>query len=471
MIQDNHLVRSIDYYSGYQRPFSLKNFMEWSEVRTASSKYCECLKNDPRFVQLAESCLDDETIFISELVLFRWWFSLNARMSLPHINKTVLTEPELFGHLNLLAGTRGSEGSHKKTIEYGEKFGFVTYNSLSSSYVFPLTHLFSYIRRRSDLIIDALYDEMNSVEKRDALLQESLSNLLKILSPREGEIVRLRFGMELNGSPRTLEEIGKKFNLTRERIRQIEKSAVSRIPANLFVKAFLAKFIRKSGRLLIETTPGNTPYMEFASLLLGIPYKLLPGKQVLFLGLQETIEPKQFLPYITNDPISLLKAIQDKFAFLPMEDLNNLEQIIRHQILEKAQNNERIYIALKQIGQPAHYGDIADTHNELFPEKEMSYKNVHATLSFCSDPKVKKHGIVWVGMKGTYALKEWGYSKPEMDLFETVNIVVNRLYKETGKPVSYNSILAEIGNYRKIVNPNSVAMVTTTSQKLRKVAK
>ena len=53
------------------------------------------------------------------------------------------------------------------------------------------------------------------------LLKEQLSGVLKSLTPREEKVLRLRFGLE-DGRPRTLEEVGKEFNVTRERIRQIE---------------------------------------------------------------------------------------------------------------------------------------------------------------------------------------------------------------------------------------------------------
>ena len=53
------------------------------------------------------------------------------------------------------------------------------------------------------------------------LLREQLSEVLKSLTDREEKVLRLRFGLE-DGRPRTLEEVGKEFNVTRERIRQIE---------------------------------------------------------------------------------------------------------------------------------------------------------------------------------------------------------------------------------------------------------
>ncbi|HUP70571.1 MAG TPA: sigma-70 family RNA polymerase sigma factor [Acidimicrobiales bacterium] len=61
-----------------------------------------------------------------------------------------------------------------------------------------------------------------------SLLPEEISRLLGPLDEREREILRLRFGLD-RGEPRTLEEVGEHFNLTRERIRQIEARAMSKL--------------------------------------------------------------------------------------------------------------------------------------------------------------------------------------------------------------------------------------------------
>jgi len=60
------------------------------------------------------------------------------------------------------------------------------------------------------------------------LLKEQLADVLKTLTPREEKVLRLRFGLE-DGRPRTLEEVGKEFNVTRERIRQIEAKALRKL--------------------------------------------------------------------------------------------------------------------------------------------------------------------------------------------------------------------------------------------------
>ena len=60
------------------------------------------------------------------------------------------------------------------------------------------------------------------------LLKEQLVEVLGTLTEREQKVLRLRFGMD-DGRARTLEEVGKEFNVTRERIRQIEAKALRKL--------------------------------------------------------------------------------------------------------------------------------------------------------------------------------------------------------------------------------------------------
>jgi RNA polymerase primary sigma factor len=72
-------------------------------------------------------------------------------------------------------------------------------------------------------------------------LKEKMATVLTKLSPREERIIRMRFGFE-DGNPRTLEEVGQVFAVTRERIRQIEAKALRKLrhPSRSdLVRAFL----------------------------------------------------------------------------------------------------------------------------------------------------------------------------------------------------------------------------------------
>ena len=67
-----------------------------------------------------------------------------------------------------------------------------------------------------------------SEEASYALLREQLEDVLATLTPREQQVLRMRFGLQ-DGKPHTLEEVGKEFDVTRERIRQIESKALRKL--------------------------------------------------------------------------------------------------------------------------------------------------------------------------------------------------------------------------------------------------
>ncbi len=68
-----------------------------------------------------------------------------------------------------------------------------------------------------------LYDKVSR-----ELLKDALNKVLDTLSPREKKVLMMRFGLE-DGKPKTLEEVGKEFKVTRERIRQIEAKAIRKL--------------------------------------------------------------------------------------------------------------------------------------------------------------------------------------------------------------------------------------------------
>ncbi len=78
---------------------------------------------------------------------------------------------------------------------------------------------------------DFIEDE-NAIAPSDivetSILKEQLIGVLDTLTPREEKVLRLRYGVD-DGRPRTLEEVGKEFNVTRERIRQIEAKALRKL--------------------------------------------------------------------------------------------------------------------------------------------------------------------------------------------------------------------------------------------------
>ncbi|MDH5465284.1 MAG: sigma-70 family RNA polymerase sigma factor, partial [Thiovulaceae bacterium] len=76
-------------------------------------------------------------------------------------------------------------------------------------------------------------EDKNSVSPSDSVLRDDLrgqiDGVLEQLNDREKAVIRMRFGIMEDESDRTLEEIGKELNVTRERVRQIESSAIKKL--------------------------------------------------------------------------------------------------------------------------------------------------------------------------------------------------------------------------------------------------
>ncbi len=88
------------------------------------------------------------------------------------------------------------------------------------------------IGEEEDSNLGTFIEDENAQSPSDAvafsMLKQQLISILDTLTPREEKVLRLRYGID-DGRPRTLEEVGKEFNVTRERIRQIEAKALRKL--------------------------------------------------------------------------------------------------------------------------------------------------------------------------------------------------------------------------------------------------
>ena len=101
------------------------------------------------------------------------------------------------------------------------------------------------IGESSDSSVGDFIPDETAISQLEAVVstdvREAAESILRKLDPRERRILRLRFGLE-TGQEHTLEEIGERFQLTRERIRQIESRAMTKLRQPHF-KAILAPFL------------------------------------------------------------------------------------------------------------------------------------------------------------------------------------------------------------------------------------
>jgi len=166
-----------------------------------------------------------------------WWIRQTITRSIADQGRTIRVPVHMIDRIRLLyktAHTLEQKLGHPPTVEdladeLNEEIDKVDW-MLRVSWL-PLS-LESPVGDEDDSELGMFVEDENSPSPSQAayknMLEQKVHEVLGTLSPREARILRLRFGLE-NGRAYTLEEVGEKFGLTRERIRQIEGKALRRL--------------------------------------------------------------------------------------------------------------------------------------------------------------------------------------------------------------------------------------------------
>ncbi len=255
---------------------------------------------------------------------------------------------------------------------------------------------------------------------------------------RDRQIIARRFGFGLN-KRQTLEKIGNDFNITRERVRQIEKAAIAKMRASGSAQIeqsgqLIAETVRQYGGLALITDIAGTlgvdehdiAYVVFLTLLAGnveliedddhlrAAAGLLPElgrSQVSQLLAEITAAIKEY-----GKPITLAKLRTKLTSEL---ETDTLEQLMRaskglsyfdgkwglHTWPEVNPKSirDKTYLVLSRHGRPLHFSDIASNVRGLGAAKrDVTVQAVHNEL-------IKDERFILIG-RGIYALAEWGYT-------------------------------------------------------------
>ncbi|MCY3973735.1 MAG: hypothetical protein OXF52_06020, partial [Candidatus Dadabacteria bacterium] len=458
---------ALNYFYAHPKPFSVSDFVEWLGEDVEISRCYMLLRDDCNLVRLNRSVFAGGNVFISENMLFRWWLSFNLRLSYATINN--ITRKGLSTSMYSLTQQKNWGEVHLSIVEYGERFGFVVSDKLAGQYRFPLAHLFSFLKNTHKSILRKNLSLIKHKEVRALLLRESfpesMNQYLVAMDERSRFILERR---HLNADKWTLDMLGAHLGVTRERVRQLEVKAKKRLPVEIILRILVAEFIRGSGRLLFRKHSGIYSYARFLKVFLKIPYEEFSSSgdgDILLFGADRCVDFKQIKNKI--DTSSVRENLLKVYPFLLNNDISNLTKFFTKMSHYKMNREERLYLVLKRIGRPAHYGEVANLHNDLFPESPLNFHSVNAVL--CSRVGFEKYGIVWVGIKGTYALKEQGYTRPHDGLFDAVERIVTHLYKKTKQPVHFNTIMSELSKERHAPLMSSVNIATSMHDKLERL--
>ncbi len=319
----------------------------------------------------------------------------------------------------------------------------------------------------------------------------SVMALLKTVDNRGADIIIKRYS--LDGKPsRTLEEIGQSYQVTRERVRQIESATIAELQKkqadledmvrvilsmlqmygqvmeeNHLLDSLLAEREKReadrSATLFVldlsdhfkhfpETTETNKAWGT-SEATLEVPKKLVEAFVEILNNQKQPIPHDQVAAHLVKHPlyqkhaaglpesaITAHLAVSKKVRRNPFNEwgMTNWSQIAPKGVKDKA------YVVLHKAGKPLHFVDIAKSIDDTgFDRKKAHPQTVHNEL-------IKDKRFVLVG-RGIYALGEWGYEPG------TVADVLEKIIRKAGKPLDRDSLIEAVEKQR-IVKKNTVLL-------------
>ncbi len=313
-------------------------------------------------------------------------------------------------------------------------------------------------------------------------LMEVIEDMFMVLSEKEREVIVKRFSLD-NKERQTLESIGRTFNVTRERVRQIEKIALSKLKRTLtntklkYINEVGHAILKENGGLLLEqelvnkilSTIDKSENVDayIVRLALTISHDLTNlEKTNMFTSAWHlsTISQEEIVD-VLNQAISILKDTKEvvekgEFHKTLLDKKFNIEDISesffesvlkidqRLKIVDEGYGlmtwrhinpksiRDKAYIVLKKTKKPLHFVDIASKITDSgFDKKVVTVQAVHNEL-------IRYPQFVLVG-RGLYALKEWGFQDG------TVSDIIQSLL-EKKSPLSKQDITKGVLKQRQV---------------------
>lgn len=315
-------------------------------------------------------------------------------------------------------------------------------------------------------------------------LAKMVEEMFMVLTEKEQDVITRRFS--LNNQPKqTLEKIGESFSVTRERVRQIENIALSKLRRTINNTKFHR--INKLSKEIISQRGGIMLEDDLVSEMLSVFLKK-GDADANIIKLSMVIDPelvKQdksdiFYPFWTHNSlglseirkinesgISLLKKktdvieegkllselkaifsrkeqeISDKTLLAALSVDKRLKKVeggwglIEWRHINPRSIRDKAYIVLKKAKKPLHFVEIANRISEVgFDRKVVTVQAVHNELIRCDK-------FVLVG-RGLYVLKEWGYTEG------TVADVIEKVLKEKEGPMTKQEIIEAVLKQRHV---------------------
>lgn len=334
-------------------------------------------------------------------------------------------------------------------------------------------------------------DTRISIDLKDTRLK----NVLQYCKPKEQLVLVRKFGLLTDGKEIPLQRIGKDYNLTRERVRQIEAQALMRVrrlmvgtPIYIDLIEDAKKILREEGGLLVEdmlvSKIINLKKYDFSrqeiKLILVSDFDITYLKrnkyfnkcfyidplfedfltvvalhtQDYFAQRAQSIDVYEYAQYLKDiyakqyDHITFLK--KDEFYLNFFSSLRNVKMFDGKigtpdfvDVYPKTIKLKILY-TMRRHNQPIHFQELPAKIMEYFPQKVIKVNTVHNELVKNNDYFVN------LGL-GLYGLKEWGFKGG------TVVDIIVRIFQQYKRPMSVKEISKELLK-EKMVSPNTILL-------------
>ncbi len=317
-------------------------------------------------------------------------------------------------------------------------------------------------------------------------LNGQIEQMLLLLNQKEKHVIEERFDLNSKGR-KTLEDIGNFYNVTRERIRQIEKTALGKLKRN--VENFPANKINDAAFEYLSENGGIARADILVSHLISSGSEQTKSSLLLILSLDKRFEylsnTIHYYPYFKLNSFNTEKIdricdlsineLKKKQSLIPVKDflavmkensaiiadndvkvlfgifnINKTFKVVEEKVglMEWRQINPRtlrdkIYFILRKQNKPIHFVDISNAIiQESFDRKNVNMQAVHNEL-------IRHEDFVLIG-RGIYALKEWGYDHG------TVADIISQVL--TGKESMSEAEIIEAVLSRRKVKPITIIL-------------
>ncbi len=316
------------------------------------------------------------------------------------------------------------------------------------------------------------------MDQNASIIETAISGSLNIIEQeREREIISRRFG--LNGQKETLEQIGELLNITRERVRQLEKAILVRLRIGAeegqiselaAAEKLIIRNLTELGRVARtsdlanriyghDSTPAERAKLVFIGSISNnlttidendLYYSALGiadygNAKDIHARVDEVVsvikqhkapmtidELDNVLSYEHPDHIKAIASISKLLA-----SLNGLWGLAKWPTVNPRNIRDKIFVVLEAHKEPMHFSEIAKAiSNSDFRRKNVTIQAIHNEL--IKDPR-----FILIG-RGIYALNTWGYTRG------TVADIIMNILKEAGEPLTREEIVKRVLRARKV---------------------